>query len=147
MAIDPAAFKAECETDPSGLGLAAPFAAGQNQGVVEILNLPRASIQLNPTYVALADVVGAIDPTDLAAAGATPSDQELQRQQWLEGGILKGEQIKNTPEVRSHFAATVGGTSLTALNDLTKAVDGSRAQQLWGEDATLDVARKAQALP
>jgi len=147
MAIDPAAFKTECETDPSGIGLAAPFAAGQNNAVVDLLNLPRATIQLNPAYVSLSDVVGAIDPTDLLAAGVSPSNQELQRQQWLEGGILKGERVQNSPQVRSAMAATVGGASLIRLNDLTQAVDGSRAMQLWGETATLDVARQAQALP
>jgi len=149
MAIDPAAFKTECETDPSGLGLAAPFAAGQNQSVVDILNLPRASIQLPPPFVKRSDVIGAVLHTDLPAAVGTPTEKEINEQRWFENGVLADEVIPNTVELRAFITAAIGntGNTRTRLAALVADVDTSRAQELWTEDATLDVARKAQVLP
>ena len=120
-----AELRTELVTDPTGLGYAAAW-GGSDQGLADLLNLPRAAITvwrgLLPAYQVI-DLVAWTEWTALSAANK-------QLLQTLTGTDTVNTESANTRAAFSQMfaAGTATRTALLAFAQRT----GSRAEQLWG---------------
>lgn len=145
MAIDYGELTTEIQTDPNGYGYAALVAEGNDQGVADLLNLPRdgatapgAPITVYRNDVRRAELIGALVVSDYDALTAARRD--------LMNAILQLEVVDATnATLRGNLAAVFGAGTTTRANLVSAAQRaGSRAEQLWGTGARvqhLDVAR------
>jgi len=124
--IDYAALKTELDTDPTGRG----YAAASDIAAAELLNEVQGGITVNVTSVLMAEVLEAIVPADWVAL----TDGERA------GLLLYASQDTLNPNAANvvdafttFFAAT---PTLTALNAL-QTRNGSRAEELWGENVVI----------
>jgi hypothetical protein len=165
MAIDYAALKAECLTDPTGLGLPALVATadgGTSTGgtraadVAAALNLVRASIQVKRSDIAPSEICNAINVADYTALPGTPTAAQLSTERrylaWLTGLMsvptvrLQNDDGTDAPAVTNLKAMFAGGTgTLTRLQALQTRT-GSRVEQLFGAGAVVSWQDVAHAL-
>lgn len=124
MPIPLAALKTELQTDPTALGLTAPYDAGQDSIAADLLNRPNVAIRMD-VEVPAAVFVEAIDRTEYLV---------------LADGDKRMLQLLATPDtVRLRNPALgamfpLGTQTRTNLQFLAKRA-GSRAEQLWGAGA------------
>src|SRR5438552_1467881 len=119
-------LQTEINTDPNAYGYAARKTAGNDQGIANLLNLPRAVLPL--VYVGLVDPVAilrCIVRADFAALSS--SDQNLIL------AIIQAGQIDTADaNTRATFAGTFAGkTTLTNILAIVQRQQ-SRAEQLFG---------------
>lgn len=133
--VDLAELKTELDTDPTGLGY-----TGSDGGDAELLNEPRASIQLNRATIPMGEIYGQIDWDDeyLALGDA---------QKTVFRTITSTVSLDvRSQHIRDAFVAIFGGGSATIANlqaILTR--DGSRAEELWGHGETVTPSQVADA--
>lgn len=122
-----AQLKTEIQTDPQGLGYAAPLAAGNHAAVADLLNQVRTTIKLDRETVPAYEVFDAIVPAEWAALSA----QEKQRIQLI---LSLGQVYTKGANTRAAFLATFTAGSQTRTNlGALQQRDSSRAEQLFGQ--------------
>ena len=132
MTIAPGALKSECQTDPAGLGLAAPFAAGTFSVVLAALNASRGTEKQDRALVPTWELWEAIVPAEWASLSAAEK-QRLQTMLSLGSVNLRGS---NT---RASLLAMFGSSTTTRANLVAlQKRDGSRAETLFGSAVTLE---------
>ncbi len=135
---DPAdllALKNEVTLDPNGYG----YVPADTTAVLEMINQVRATITVQNSSVAKSDVKASTlyDAFDGLLA---PEQAWLE---WITSG--GGDEIKSSADVREHLLGD-GGSSIWAVADRTAMEaamvalfdrDGSRAEELFGENTTI----------
>ncbi len=120
--MDYAALKAEITTDPTGLG----YAGKADAACADLINLVRATIQIDRTSIPAAEVIEATVPSEWAAL----TTQEKDRYALLIGA---GSINPKGPNTRAVFQAMFGPPTTTRGNLIAlQSRDGSRAEQLFG---------------
>ena len=136
--IDPAALKAELQTDPTALGYAPHIASGNDVALVEMLNAARAGIDIRRDLIPSHELFEAIVPADWTAATA----QEKQRIQLV---LSMGTVDVRGANTRAAFQAAFGAGTTTRANLLALLTrPGSRAEALFGEPVSIDDLVKAR---
>jgi hypothetical protein len=144
MAITPAALASEINTDPLTYGYAARVAAGDDGGIVALLNKPRdgtdgeAAISVKRADCDPSELLAAIDVRDLATAGLPAGMSVPLAQSWLES-VTQFPRIRLANDdgsktlIRRNIDRLVADTngSQTRLDAVAVRV-GSRAEQLGG---------------
>jgi hypothetical protein len=162
MAITPAALRSELLSDPTSLGYAPLVAARDDQGLADLLNLPRDGTNGGPAItvrradIASRDIWEAIEVTDFPALSGNPSATQLSRERqylaWLSGLAaiprvrLLNDDGSNTPVIANLQAMFPGGSGTRARLTALAQRPGSRAEQLFGRDTFVTIADVAEAL-
>lgn len=148
MAIDYAALATELALP----AYAALRAAGNDQGIADLLNTRVGTITIRRQDIAPREVLMAIDLRDLIASPAQVNNQTLAAS-WFES-VTQGEatiQLSNADGtdslLKDNIDRLLGNTngSQTRLNAVARR-DGSRAEQLFGAGTSLDSLDVARAL-
>ena len=135
---DLAALKDEVNLDPQAFGY---IPENTQEGVLDIINLPRPTINVSKPYISAAEVK---DATFYEAYdGALADAQEWLR--WVTEGGSTEESMKVTQDLRDRLAGVTGGSltgdSIWAVGERPAMeaamlalidVDGSRAEELFG---------------
>jgi hypothetical protein len=145
VAIDYAAMRSEIVTDPAGVGYAAPYAAGNDDGVAALLNAvgAGAAYSVYKKSVPVRDLVASIDPTNFAALTAL---QLAKLQLLFTGAATLDASDANTRTIVQGVFSGMAAT-LTNFAVLVKR-QGSRAEVLWGDGARVsadDVSKARKA--
>lgn len=134
----PAQVKAECQNDPSGLGLAAQFAVGSDGVCADILNVVRVGITVKRVDVRPAEVLEAINTLDFAASPSAIACSWFESLTQMPVVRLSNDDGSDTTvlgNLKRLVTSDVNG-SRTRLAALTTR-PGSRAEQLWGPGTSL----------
>lgn len=129
-----AQLKAELDTDPTARG----YAGAGDAEAADLLNEIQGGLSVDVTSVPMVEVLEAIVPAEWIA---------LTDQQRAALALYASQDSinPNAPNVvaafTSFFAATTTLTNLQAL----QTRDGSRAQELWGDDVTIHHRQVAEA--
>lgn len=142
MAYTLAQLKTELQSDPKGLGYAAPIAAGDDTAVAALVNSTYAGVgTVWRSSVPVADFLAALVWSEVSTFTQT---------QWEAFSVMliplriDASQVN----VRNFFAGLFTGKTVT-LQNLTaaaKVTAPSRAQELWGDTAVVSVADIGYAL-
>src|SRR5512145_415927 len=123
-------LKTELQTDPLGLGYAAPLAAGNHAAVADLLNEVRPTIQIQRDLVPVWEVFDAIVPSEWGSLSTTERTR-IQIILTMQQVYVKGTNTRNA--FTTAFAAgTQTRANLIALQNRT----GSRAEQLFDQAVT-----------
>lgn len=143
-------LKTEIDTDPNGYGLVALRNAGNQQGIADALNLPRAAIPMRRDDVAGWELQEAIDLADLQ-----PSANALNNPlaaAYLQSVLIATRNRIQTDagvatRIKTNVDALVRNTagSQARVNALATR-PGSRAEQLFGRDTRIDNTDVSRAL-
>jgi hypothetical protein len=152
MPINYVQLKTELNTDPNAYGYAPLIAIGNDQGLADMLNLPRAAIVMPRPDVSPLEILEAIKVTDFIAS----TNQSILYGSWFES-------VTQYPSVR--ILKTDGSDTRLMTNMMTLLVNGSqsevrlralasrpgsRAEQLFGVGTTvahMDIAQALRATP
>jgi len=140
MAIDYNALKTELQTDPQALGYAAPVGVGDDVGTAALLNQVRSGITIFRSRVESWELLACLVKAEWDALAA--GDKQLYQ-------VLVSLPFVNTADsrIRALFGALFGSATTTRANLLAMAQrQGSRAEQLFGEGASVSPADVARAL-
>ena len=140
--MDYAALKTELTTDPNTYGYSQWVTVGSCWKLADLLNKTRAAIRISQKTISVEDFKEAINPTEFAALTAVKRDQLIFMAQ---GGTVKIKGAGSRAMLDDIFpsaTALVTNTALTAL----RTRDGSRAEQLFGDDVTVSADDVAKAL-
>jgi hypothetical protein len=165
VAINYVALKAELQLDPSGLGYPPLIAAGNDQGLADVLNFPRngstpspvnnvvgAAITVRRTDITPAEALEAIDTRDFETAATAMQGTYFGAIMQLRSLRLLNDDGTNTRILRNisdvlQVADTRGSRSrLSAIANKT----GSRGEQLFGSGTVLthtDISRALRETP
>lgn len=119
-------LKTELETDPSGLGYAGPWAAGDNGTLTAILNEIRPGITVEIAEADPQSVQACVVASEYAAIS------DVQRRAW---GCIVGLPtipVKNAAIRAQILAIWAAGTATRANLAALQTRPGSRAEQLFG---------------
>lgn len=139
MTIDHAALAAEITNDPTGMGYAAPFAAGNDSAVAGLLNSLVDGATVDRQLVEGWEIVNAVIPAEYAALTA-PAREYLRM-------VVSPAWVQLAPGgTRSGLAVLFGGGTTTRANLLALTTRAAtRAEVLFGLDMTIVAADVAQA--
>ena len=136
--MDFVALKAELTTDPAGLGYAPHITLGSDHRVADLLNLPRATIQVARGLIPSHEIVNAIDWADVAVGVSLEP---------LKAILSAGQVDTGNVRVRAAFQALFPVGSGTRSRIVALATrNGSRVEQLFGVTQSVVHADVAWAL-
>ena len=148
MTINYVQLKAELLTDPNAYGYAPLIAVGSDQGLADMLNLPRAAIVMPRPDVNPLEVLEAINVVDFVAANA----QTILMGSWLES-LTQFQQIRilkengsDTRVLTNLMRFLVNGSQSEVRLRALASRSGSRAEQLFGVGTSISNTDIAQAL-
>ena len=140
MAVDLAALKTELNTDPLTLGYAPHVATNDVKALADIVNLPRATIQIDPTTLPNGTVQAAIVGSEYIALNAAA------QRAWTTIMTIENIPVKD-PGIRSQILDIwAGGTTTRSNLGALQSRDASRAEELFGENAAVSFLQCADAL-
>jgi hypothetical protein len=152
MAINYVQLKAELNTDPNAYGYAPLIAIGNDQGLADMLNLPRAAIVMPRPDVSPLEILEAIKVTDFIATG----NQSILYGSWFESvtqypsvRILKTDG-SDTRLMTNMMTLLVNGSQSEVRLRALASRQGSRAEQLFGVGMSVgnwDIAQALRATP
>lgn len=135
--MDYVALHTELTTDPNGYGYAPLIAIGNDAGLADLLNQPRAAISIARPDVTPLEVLEAIKVTDFV------SNANVLYASWFESltqfaslRILKADGTDTRVMTNLMSILSNGSASETRLRALASR-QGSRAEQLFGPGATV----------
>lgn len=140
MPFTTAQLQAELQADTAALGYASRVAAGNDAGVVALINTP-GSTDVFRNDIGVREVIDAIVPADFAALTAL----QIAKLQMM---FIGTDHIDATSaNTRTIFTGIFGNASntVTALTALAKR-KGSRAEVLWGTGTAVTLADVSLAL-
>jgi hypothetical protein len=130
----------EITTDPSGIGLAAAFAANNHPLVASLINQSRATVSIEKSYVTARDLIASLVPTEYIGLTQPQRDYLALLPALGTVDIRTGSSLRNA--LNSVFAAGTGTrTAYTAL----ASRNGSRAEQLFGVDTVVTAGEVTRA--
>lgn len=137
-----AALKSEIQSDPTGVGYAAPVAAGADGAVADLLNAAGAGVaySIYRKSVGIHEIIAAIDATNFGSLAAL----QVAKLQLL----FAGTGNLDATDANTRAIATGIFTGMTAtLTNLAALVkrQGSRAEVLWGDGARVTADLVSQA--
>lgn len=148
MAIDLAVLNTELTTDSNNYGYAALIAIGNDQGLADMLNLPRAAISMPRPDVNPLEILEAISVDDFIAS----SGQQLLMGSWFESitqypsiRILK-DNGSDTRTMTNFMRILKNGTQSEVRLRALASRQGSRAEALFGVNTTVTNMDIAHAL-
>lgn len=146
MTINYSALKLELNTDPNAYGYAPLIAIGNDQGLADMVNLPRAAIVMPRPDVNPLEILEAIKVTDFINA------PNVLYASWFESvtqypsvRILK-ENGSDTRLMTNMMTLLVNGSQSEVRLRALASREGSRAEQLFGVGTQIGNADIAQAL-
>ena len=152
MTINYVQLKAELLTDPNAYGYAPLIAIGNDQGLADMLNLPRAAIVMPRPDVSPLEILEAIKVTDFVPT----AQQSILYGSWLESvtqypsvRILK-ENGTDTRVMTNLMTILVNGSQSEVRLRALASRPGSRAEQIFGIGTTvahMDIAQALRATP
>ena len=152
MPINYVQLKAELNTDPNAYGYAPLIVIGSDQGLADMLNLPRAAIVMPRPDVNPLEILEAIKVTDFVPT----AQQSILYGSWLESvtqyqsvRILK-ENGTDTRVMTNLMTLLVNGSQSEVRLRALASRPGSRAEQLFGVGTTvahMDIAQALRATP
>jgi hypothetical protein len=141
MSVNLQTLKTELLTDPNGYGYAALIADTNNPALAEMLNLPRAAIQMPRPDVTPLEILEAINVNDFIAAAS----QQILHGSWLESltqfpqiRILK-ENGSDTRVMTNIMAILKNSTASETRVRALSVRNGSRIEQLFGVGIVVSV--------
>ena len=143
--VDIAALKSELTLDPESLGYASHVSGGSGTEIAKLINQPDSARQFDNLVTAF-DMEEAVDPADWP----TPGNEQWKRDLWRDillsigaTGAINANATNLKGKVQLIFGAgTPTRSNLTAL----QTRDGSRAEELFGENVTFVQIGQALAL-
>ena len=152
MAINYVQLKTELNTDPNAYGYAPLIAIGNDQGLADMLNLPRAAIVMPRPDVSPLEILEAIKVTDFIATG----NQSILYGSWFESvtqypsvRILKTDG-SDTRLMTNMMTLLVNGSQSEVRLRALASRQGSRAEQLFGVGTSVgnwDIAQALRSTP
>lgn len=140
MAIDYVALKNEFLTDPTGLGYAAPRAAGNHTELARLINQVQGTISVYRGMIGSWELLACVNPTEYSALTAD-NKQLLQI-------VLACVTVDTTDSgLRAIVASVFGPATATRAAMIARASrSGSRAEQLFGTNTVITTSDVAIAL-
>lgn len=133
MAVDLLALKNECLNDPTALGLTAPYNAGQDSIVADLLNRVRNAINIPRSDVSPQEVIEAIRITDFVANATTIQSSWFESfTQLLSVRLIKTDNT-DTRVLTNLLGLLVNGSASETRLRAVGLKKGSRIEQLFGE--------------
>ena len=136
MAMTKAALYTELTTDPQSLGYAPFVAANNDKALADLLNDKTKGAAIDRVRVTASELQSCVIAAE--AVALTPAQAALWTHILLaaaDGGILMSDnQIRN--QILAVFTATGGGTTKAKISNAQQRL-GSRAEVLWGENASV----------
>jgi hypothetical protein len=124
--------KAEIDADPLGLGYAAMETAQNWNGIVDALNLVRATQVINRRHVFAVELIEAIEAAAINGLNVGNRDAIV----FLMQAAGNGVDIDPFNTVTRTYFNLFGGATKTRLDTLLTR-PGSRAEFLWGDGAAV----------
>jgi len=136
--MDYVALKTEITTDPTARGYAAPYAAGSDIEVANLLNEIQAGIEVDVPFLDAWELQGAIVATEFAALDAD------RRALWSNILVAGRIEVQNTNVRNQILLIWVAGTTTRSNIAALQTRNGSRAEQLFGFGTTVTHSQVSQ---
>lgn len=131
MALTIAALKAEIQNDPTGRGYAAPYEAGRDNAVADLLNDPRQGATIGRTLIDAWQFVNAITPSEYVVLTQAQRD-------YLVLVAAAGRVQLGGGGVRTALGSLFGaGTATRAAFIALQDRPATRAEELFGEGVAI----------